>query len=96
MSMKMILKLFALPVFILIKVLYFVANLITNISSYAIVLLLFVIVGCGIYCIVQNKWMELAILVGMGVATFLVLFVLVWIVVKAENWSNRLGEFIRS
>lgn len=94
--MKMILKLFALPVQILIKVLCVVGNLLTNVSSYAIGLLLLVIAGCGIFCIVQGKLTELAILVGMGVAVFLVLFFMVWIVVKAETWSVRLGEFIRS
>lgn len=94
--MKMILKLFALPVLLVIKVLCVVGNLLTNISSYVIGLLLLVIAGCGIYCIVQGKWMELGILVGMGVAVFLLLFFLVWIVVKAESWSNRLGDFIRS
>ena len=94
--MKMILKLFALPVQILIKVLCVVGNLLTNVSSYAIGLLLLVIAGCGIFCIVQGKWTELAILVGMGVAVFLVLFFMVVIVFKAETWSVRLGEFIRS
>ncbi len=94
--MKMILKLFALPVLIIVKVLHFVGNLLTNVSSYAIGLLLLVIAGCGIYCIVQGKWTELAILVGMGVVVFLVLFFMVWVVFKAETWSERLGEFIRS
>lgn len=94
--MKMILKLSALPVLVIIKVLCLVGNLLTNISSYAIGLLLLVIAGCGIYCVVQGKWTELAILAVMAAAAFLALFFLVWIVVKAESWSEQLGEFIQS
>lgn len=94
--MKMIMKLFALPVLVVIKIIGWLGNLITNISSYAIGLLLLVIAGCGIYCVVQGKWMELAILAGMGLAAFLVLFFMVWIVVKTESWSEQLGDFLRS
>ncbi len=94
--MKMIWKLFVFPVLILIKIFCFVGNLIAKASSYAFTLLLLVLVGCGIFCIVQKKWMELAILAGMGAAAFLVLFFLVWIVVEAENWNGCLEEFIRS
>lgn len=94
--MKMILKLFALPLLLLVKVVCILGNLFTNISSWAIGLLLLVIAGCGIYCIVQAQWMNLAILAGMGLAVFLILFVMVYVVFKAELLTERLGEFIRS
>lgn len=94
--MKMIMKLLALPVLALIKIIEWVGNLLTNVSSYAIGLLLLVIAGCGIYCVVQGKWTELAILAGMGLVAFMVLFFMVWIVVKAERWSEQLGDFLRS
>lgn len=68
----------------------------SNISSYVIGLLLLVIAGCAIYCIVQAMWTSLAILVGMGLAAILAIFLLVWVVVKAESIGNSLGEFIRS
>jgi len=41
-------------------------------------------------------WTSLAILIGMGMAVCLFLFLLVWSVVKAENIGNALGTFIRS
>ena len=49
-----------------------------------------------IYCIVQSMWTNLAILAGMGLAAFLALFGLVWLVVKAENLNEYLGQFLRS
>lgn len=94
--MKMILKIFALPVLLLVKVIWLLGNMITNIISYVIGVLLLIIGGCTIYCIVKAMWTSLAILIGMGMAVYLVLFLLVWSVVKAENIGNALGEFIRS
>lgn len=94
--MKMILKIFALPVLLAVKVICILGNLLTNISSYVIGLLLLVIGGCAIYCIVKAMWTSLAILAGMGVAAILAIFLLAWSVVKAESIGNALGEFIRS
>ena len=94
--MKMILKIFALPVLLVVKIICILGNLLTNISSYVIGLLLLYIGGCAIYCIVKAMWTSLAILVGMGVAAYLVIFLLVWVSMKAENIKNSIGEFIRS
>lgn len=94
--MKMILKVLALPVLLITKCVCVLGNLLTNISSYVIGLLLLVIVGCAIYCVVQAMWTSLAILAVMGLAAFLVLFGFVWLVVKAENLSEHLGQFLHS
>ncbi|MBE7715058.1 MAG: hypothetical protein E7245_06480 [Enterocloster clostridioformis] len=94
--MKMILKIFALPVLLLVKVIWILGNMITNIISYAIGLLLLIIGGCAIYCVVKAMWTSLVILVVMGIVVYLFLFLLVWSVVKAENIGNALGTFIRS
>lgn len=94
--MKIILKVLALPVLFVVKAICILGNLLTNISSYVIGLLLLVIAGCAIYCIVQAMWTSLAILIGMGLASILTIFLLVWVVVKVEGIENALGEFIRS
>lgn len=94
--MKMILKLLALPVLFVVKIVYVLGNLLTNISSYVIGLFLLVIAGCAIYCIVQAMWTSLAILVAMGLAAILSIFLLVWAVVKAETVGTSLRDFIRS
>lgn len=94
--MKMILKVLALPVLLITKLVCILGNLISNISSFIIGLLILVIVGCAIYCVVQAMWTSLAILAGMGLAAFLVLFGLVWLVVKAEALNESLGQFLHS
>ena len=92
--MKMILKVLALPVLFVVKVICILGNLLTNVTSYVIGLLLLVIAGCAIYCIVQAMWTSLAILVGMGLAAILTIFLLVWTVVKFETLGNHIKEFI--
>lgn len=94
--MKMILKVFALPVLLVMKSVCILGNLLSNISSYVIGLFLLILVGCGIYCVVQAMWTSLAILAVMGLAAFLALFGIVFLTVQAETASESLGQFLRS
>lgn len=94
--MKMILKVFALPVLLIMKSVCVLGNLLSNISSYVVGLLLLILIGCGIYCVVQAMWTSLAILAVMGLAAFLALFGIVFLTVQAESASISLGQFIRS
>ena len=94
--MKMILKVLALPVLFVVKSVCILGNLLTNVSSYVIGLLLLILVGCGIYCVVQAMWTSLAILAVMGLAAFLALFGIVFLTVQAETASESLGQFLRS
>ena len=94
--MKMILKVFALPVLLIMKSVCILGNLLSNISSHVIGLLLLNLVGCGIYCVVQAMWTSLAILAVMGLAAFLALFGIVFLTVQAETASESLGQFLRS
>lgn len=92
--MKMILKVLALPVLFVVTIACILGNLLANLSSYVIALLLLVIAGCSIYCIVKALWTSLAILVGMGLSAILIIFLLVWAVVKLETLGNHIKEFI--
>ncbi len=94
--MKMILKVLALPVLFVMKSVCILGNLLSNISSFVIGLLLLILIGCGIYCVVQAMWTSLAILAVMGLAAFLALFGIVFLTVKAESASESLGQFLRS
>ena len=94
--MKMILKVLALPVLFVVKSVCILGNMLTNVSSYVIGLLLLILVGCGIYCVVQALWTSLAILAVMGLVAFLALFGIVFLTVQAETASESLGQFLRS
>lgn len=58
--MKLVLKILALPVLFVVKVICILGNLLTNVVSYVIGLLLLVIGGSAIYCIVKALWQSLA------------------------------------
>ena len=94
--MKLVLKILALPVLFVVKVICVLGNLLTNVVSYVIGILLLVIGGSAIYCIVKALWQSLLILVVLGIATIAAVFLLVWAVMKAENIGESLGAFIRS
>ena len=92
--MKMILKVLALPVLFVVTIVCILGNLLANLSSYVITLLLLVIAGCSIYCIAKALWTSLAILAGIGLTAILIIFLLVWAVVKLETLGNHIKEFI--
>ena len=94
--MKLVLKILALPVLFVVKVICILGNLLTNVVSYVIGLLLLVIGGSAIYCIVKALWQSLLILVVLGIATIAAVFLLVWAVMKVENIGESLGAFIIS
>ena len=94
--MKMILKLLALPVLFVMKSVCILGNLLTNLSSHVIGLLLLILIGCSIYCIVQAMWTSLAILVGMGLAVFLLLFSIVFLTVQVECVCKNIVYFLNS
>ena len=93
---KMVLKVLVLPMLLITKLVCILGNLLTNISSYVIGLLLLVIAGCAIFCVIKAMWKSLAILAVMGVAAIAVIFLLVWVVVKAETFSEFFGDFLHS
>jgi len=94
--MKLVLKILALPVLFVVKVICVLGNLLTNVVSYVIGILLLVIGGSAVFCILKALWQSLLILVVLGVATIAAVFLLVWAVMKAENIGESLGAFIRS
>ena len=55
-AMKLVLKILALPVLFVVKLICVLGNLLTNVVSYVIGLLLLVIGGSAIYCVVKALW----------------------------------------
>ena len=74
--MKLVLKILALPVLFVVKLICVLGNLLTNVVSYVIGLLLLVIGGSAIYCIVKALWQSLLILVVLFWQLWTVLFIL--------------------
>lgn len=67
---KMVLKLVALPVLFVLGLICLLAKLVVNVSSFAIGALILYILGCCIYCVFQSLWLQLGLLVGIGLAVY--------------------------
>lgn len=96
MILKIFLKLFALPVLFILVVACLLAKLAQTVSGYAFTIFLFLVVGCIIASIVQSNWAALVILVGLGLAAFLALFIAVATCFTLERWRDGLSDFIKS
>ena len=73
--MKFLLKLIFFPVWVLVKLIALIGNLLTHCACFAFNLLFICIVISVVMSIAQGLWTTLFILLGMGVAAFLVLLV---------------------
>lgn len=93
---KMVLKLVALPVLFVLGLICLLAKLVVNVSSFAIGALILYILGCCIYCVFQSLWLQLGLLVGIGLAVYAVLFLFVLFQEIGEHIKENLRDFIFS
>lgn len=82
--MKFLLKLILFPIWIIVKVISLVGSLVTHCACFAFNLLLICIAISVVMSIVQGLWTSLFILLGIGLAAFLALLLLVF--VTMEFW----------
>ena len=95
--MEFLLKLILFPIWILVKLITLIGNLLTHWACFEFNLLFICIAISVVMSIAQGLWTTLFILLGMGIAAFLVL--LVFAFVATEFWvilSDGLKKFIFS
>ena len=90
--MRMILKVFVWPVILLLGVLCFLGTIAYKVAAYVISPFLLLGLGRCIYCLVQARWMDLAIFAVIELGILLALFVMIGLVIHAEN----LRDWMRS
>ena len=97
--MKMIrflLKLAALPLLLLLALVSFIFHALTDLSSYVIGPLMWLILGCGIYTVVKQLWSQTFLLVLMEAFCLLVLFGAGAVLFLLETWRDALLDFLHS
>lgn len=95
--MKFLLKVIVFPIWITVKLISMIGNLLTHCACFVFNLLFLCIALGVVISIAQGLWTTLFILLGMGLAAFLVL--LVFAFVATEFWvmlSDGLKKFIFS
>ena len=93
---KIILKLIALPVLLVLGIVCLLAKIAFELSSFFIGALILYIIGCSIYCVFQSLWLQLAFLVGIGLAIYAALFLFVVFQEIGEGIKGNLRDFIFS
>ena len=94
--LKIILKLIALPVLLVLGIVCLLAKIAFELSSFFIGALILYIIGCSIYCVFQSLWLQLAFLVGIGLAIYAALFLFVVFQEIGEGIKGKLRDFIFS
>ena len=89
--MMWILKIVLFPLLLVIMFLHLLVKLATNLSSFVIGFFMLFFIGWGIYNVVQAQWLNVALLAGMILVTFLLTFLIVW----TEMMIGRAVDFIR-
>lgn len=94
--MRMILKVFVWPVILLLGVLCFLGTIAYKVAAYVISPFLLLGLGCCIYCLVQARWMDLAIFAVIELGILLALFVMIGLVIHAENLRDWMRSLLCS
>lgn len=84
-------KIIAFPIILILGLCRFVLKIVTNIYSFAAVWLWLFLVACVVWTLVQQQWTQTFLLILIGVVTFLVLFFAVWI----EDAMKDLGDYLK-
>lgn len=95
-AIRIIFKIFAVPLFLIVGTAELLFKLLTNLSSYVIGPLLIFSLGWDIWFLFGQQWTQCLILTGMAVACFLVIFAAVVVIVLLEMAREEIGGFIRS
>ena len=94
--MRIILRIFVWPVILLLGMLCFLGTIAYKVAAYVISPFLLLGLGCCIYCIVQARWMDLAIFVVIELGILLALFVMIGLVIHAENLRDWMRSLLSS
>lgn len=94
--MRIILKIFVWPVILLLGMLCFPGTIVYKVAAYVISPFLLLGLGCCIYCLVQARWMDLAIFAVIELGILLALFVMIGLVIHAENLRDWMRSLLCS
>lgn len=94
--MRLILKIFAVPLLLVLMFVCLLGNLATNFSGLVFTLFLFLLIFCAVICVIQSLWSQLLILAAMGFIAFVALVFIIWVLTTIEAWAEHLRDFIWS
>ena len=96
MLIKIILKILAVPVMILCKLIRFLIDMAAKISCLVLGPITLFVLGCAIYTIVKHNWSQTSILILIEVTCFTALIGAGVVSTGIGSFGDWLGEYIRS
>ncbi len=94
--LKLIVKIVVFPIMFLLMFIHWIAGMLVNISGYILSPVALFVLGCGIYSVVKASWLNVALLTGIELAIFALMFGSNLIVVMMEDICDGLMGFMHS
>lgn len=94
--MKLLLKVLALPVILILRIFALVVNVLVKLSAYVLGPLMLFITICAVYSLVKTNWTNAAILAVMDGVIFVAMSAAEWLTWLAEDACDGLSAFLHS
>lgn len=94
--LKLLLKLLALPLMLILYTLHIVGRLASNLSAYVVGLFMLVIFLCGVVQVINHQWLNVAVLFGVEAVCVALQFSAMFLAELAGEWAGGLGAFLHS
>ncbi|MDO4647218.1 MAG: hypothetical protein Q4B26_01110 [Eubacteriales bacterium] len=94
--LKTVVKMVVFPLLFLMIFIQWIANILINVSAYIISPVMLFVLGCGIYSVVKASWLNVALLTGIELGLFVLVFGANWIVMIMEDLCDGLMGFMHS
>lgn len=93
---KNVLKVFALPVLLILGLIRLFGVMAVNASGMVISLFMLLVFLYGIFCAFQKEWLCVGILVAVEGVCFIFEFGVIWLMTKVECANDKMVEFMHS
>ncbi len=94
--LKLMVKIVVFPIMFLLMFVHWIAGMLVNISGYILSPVILFVLGCGIYSVVKASWLNVALLTGIELMLFALVFGANWIVMMVEDICDGLMGFMHS
>lgn len=94
--MRMILKIAAVPVMVLCKLIFWIGITLVKLSAYLSGPALTVLAVFSVLCVIDRNWSNLIIFVALAVMILILTFGAAWILVHFDDAGDALSDFIHS
>ena len=94
--LKIAVKILVFPVMFLMMFAHWIVGMLVNISGYVLSPVALFVLACGIYSVIKASWLNVALLTGIELMLFVLMFGATWIETLMEDICDNLIGFMHS